>query len=247
MCSIRDVVALLTMAAISLGCDTFSPLVPGSVATIEMSLVESSIEVGQTTTAAAVVMDRGGASIDGAMAAFASDAPDIAAVNPTTGAVVGIARGTARITATFRDQADGRTISVVASPIRINEIYPNAERPGGYVELYNPTTDTIDLSNWTVTGRDVSRGFTIPVTATIPPFGFVLVNEGLLPQGLGTAGEAHLFSRFGAPVDSYAWGVSEAASFGRCPDGGGPFVALTLPTRKKENACFTALGSPGPR
>ena len=240
MRSARNPIALLAMAAISLGCDASGPLVPASPAAVEMSLAESSIEVGQTTAATTVARDGHGVSIDGASAAYASDAPTIAAVSPTTGAILGIAPGTARITATIGDRSDGKTVSVFSSPVRINEIYPNAERPGGYVELYNPTTDTIDLSNWRITGRDVSRGFTIPVTAKIPALGFVLVNEGLFPEGLAAAGEVHLFSRFGVQVDSYAWDASQAAAFGRCPDGGGPFIALTLPTRKTENACPTA-------
>jgi len=243
MVSTRNRIAVLAIVAISLGCDSSGPLMPASSAALQMSLADSSIEVGQTTAAAVVVRDRSGAPIVGASAAFVSDVPGVAAVDRTTGAVVGMAPGMARITATFGSLADRKTLSVVASPIRINEIYPNAERPGGYVELYNPTTDTIDLSNWTITGRDVSRGFTIPVGAMIPPLGFILVNEGLFPQGLGTADEVHLFSRFGAQVDSYTWDASQAASFGRCPDGSGPFVALTLPTRKLRNACPTTLGS----
>jgi len=245
--SITSAIAPLLLAtlAVAAGCDSASvasPRVPPArvLTTVRLALEASRIEVGQATTAAAAALDQYGAPVAAAPATFTSDAPGVAGVQPTTGTVLAVAPGAAEITATVEGKSDRRTVTVVEAPVRLNEVRPNGDLPGGWVELYNPTSADVDMSGWTVASGDLSQSFTIPAQAVIPARGFLAVNEGTLPLGLKAADAVHLFSRFGVQVDSYSWTVSPPTSYGRCPDGDGDFVVTTAPTRKEANACPAA-------
>ena len=245
--SITSAIAPLLLAtlAVAAACDSASvasPRVPPApvLTTVRLALGASSIEVGQATTATATALDQYGAPVATASATYASAAPEVAGVQPTTGAVLAVAPGAAEITATIEGKSDQRTVTVVTSPVRLNEVRPNGDLPGGWVEFYNPTSADVDMSGWTVASGDLSQSFTIPAQAVIPARGFLAVNEGTLPLGLKAADAVHLFSRFGVQVDSYSWTVSPPTSYGRCPDGDGDFVVTTAPTRKEANACPAA-------
>ena len=125
------------------------------------------------------------------------------------------------------------------SPLKINEVFPNGDIPGGWVEIFNPTAYDIDMGGWRVTAGDVSRSFMVPAGAVIPAQGFLAVNEGNFPLGLKSADAVHLFSPSGVEVDSFSWTVNPATSYGRCADGSGQFVVTTTATRKSANDCPT--------
>lgn len=233
---------LVLLAAVGgLACATEDPVSPPrTTATVTLTLSDSVIEVGQPADAVAVVRDASGSPISGAAVSYAAEAPGTLNVDPISGAIRGIAPGTDAIVASIYDVSDRRVVRVFASPIRINEIYPNGERPGGWVELYNSTSVDIDMAGWTISGADSTRRFTIPSGAVIPAAGYLAVNEVTLPAPLGPIDTVHLFSRWGVRVDSYSWTQNPAASFSRCPDGSGSFTATDELTRKAPNAC------PGP-
>ena len=230
---------LYTIATVFAACnsyDTAAPLqrVP---TTVSLFLAESTIETGQVTAASATVLDQNGAAIDSARVTFTSYMADIASVNPTTGAIRGAAPGTTQITATVDGKSDQKTITVFASPIRINEVKPDSDYSGGWIEIYNPSTTDADLSNWKLTSGDGQEGFTIPVGAVLLAGGYRVINETALPAQLESADAVHLYSRWGIEVDTYSWRGNPTASYARCPNGSGPFIDVVVLTRAAANTC----------
>lgn len=110
------------------------------------------------------------------------------------------------------------------------------------MELFNPTTATLDMSGSTLAASDVFQGFVLPAGSTIPAGGHLVVDEARFPLGLRAADVVHFFSRYGVQVDSYLWATNPVATYGRCPDGSGDFVVTTAATRDAPNACAPPTG-----
>jgi hypothetical protein len=234
--------AVLSLAAFGLaGCsDDNDPAEPRRVlTTVNVSVGSSAIEVGELTGANASGLDQDGAPIGVGPVTWASDAPTIAAVNPSTGVVFAIAPGATRITATVDGKVGERAITVSNAPgIRINEIQPSADTPVGWIELYNPTSSAVDLTGWTLIDSNFfGPSFTFPAGSVIQPNGFFVVEEATLPFGIDAADNALLFSRFGVLVDSRAWTSQPETTLGRCPDGSASFGPTLAPTKGAANAC----------
>src|SRR5687768_13980532 len=125
------------------GSDSTQPAPPTS-ATITVTLGASVIEVGEMTVATAATaggVDPYGDPTSTGTVTWTSSDPTIAGVSPTTGAILGIAPGTARITGTTDAQRTGaQIITVVRAPnIRINEVESSHGSARLYVELVNAT------------------------------------------------------------------------------------------------------------
>jgi hypothetical protein len=229
---------LVLAALLGGGCGAYSYEAPSStVASVSLALAANPLEVGQATVATTTARDQYGAQIDAGAPVYTSSAPEIAGVNPTTGAILAIAPGVAQITVTVQGKTDRRPVTVVMAAVRINEVAPNGDGPGGFVELFNPTGVDVDLSGWSISGSDVGQSFVIPAGAKILARDFLTVAEQTLPVSLKAADAVHLFSRFGVQVDQLSWATNPITSLGRCPDGTGPFVLTTLATRRAPNAC----------
>jgi hypothetical protein len=157
----------------------------------------------------------------------------------------------------------GGTNNPAAPPvaIRINEwMAANANAvadpaDGDYedwFELYNPTTNTVDLTGYTLTDvfGDPDK-YTIPAGITIGPGGFLLVWADEESNQTATNGDLHvnfrlsaapgeaigLYHSSGQLVDSISFGMqTNDISQGRWPDGGtAPFVYMTTPTPRASN------------
>ena len=124
------------------------------------------------------------------------------------------------------------------SPLRnvvINEILSNpGNAPGGdYIELYNHSSQTNDISGCVLTDRAPTNKFVIPAGTLIPPGGFAVFYEANLGFGINPAGETIFFknpdgSRVLDAVQMEA--QAQGVSLGRWPDGGElfyPMAALT--------------------
>ncbi|HEX6050286.1 MAG TPA: lamin tail domain-containing protein [Gemmatimonadaceae bacterium] len=220
------------------GYDSIEPL-PAPPATITVTLGAPVIEVGEMTVASAAAVDQYGDPTSTVTVTWTSSDPTIAAVSPTTGAILGIAPGTARITGTTDGERTGaQIITVVRAPnVRINEIESSHGSSRLYVELVNPTRVAVDISGWTVTNKDVRQSFVFPAGSTIAPGGLLVVDETSLPFSLGANDAVRLFSRFGVLVDGLEWKDEAATTFGRCPTDASDFVTTTAPTKGTANAC----------
>lgn len=205
--------------------------------TVTLELAANLVEIGQETGAKASSFDQYGDAIASGAATYTSSAPEVAAVQPATGTVIGISPGTAQITGTIGGKMAKLTLAVFKPPVRLNEIKPAGSDAPPFVELFNPAAEEVNVSGWIITGSDINAGFTLPDGVTIPAGGFRVINATEIPGGLPAAGAVHLFNRFGVQVDAFVWPAAPPATFGRCPDGAGPFLSNAGITRGGLNAC----------
>jgi hypothetical protein len=211
---------------------------PTHVANVTVALSNSELETGQTDTAVATVLDESGAHLSNVAVAYTSTFPQVATVNATTGQVVAVASGRTEIIATAAGVSGREQITVSPPPLIINEVDPEGDIPGGWVELYNPTARDVDASGWTVTSGNGGQGFTLPELLVVHSGDYVAVNEGLLPSGLAATDAVHVYNKYGVQSDTYAWvGSVAGTSYARCPNGIGGFTATATPTRKAANVC----------
>ena len=232
-------VALLFAVTVVAGCDSADSTAAPVVTSVELTLASNTIEIGQANTSNAVALDQFGDTIQ-VSPTFSSSVPTVAGINPFTGTMIALSAGTSEITATVGLKSAKRVVAVVAPPLRLNEVKPNGDGPGGWVEIFNPTDAPVDVSGWIITASNHFAAFTVPQGVTIPARGFLTIDEGDFPEGLKSADQVHLFSRFGTQSDSFSWTANPATSFGRCPEGTGPFITNTAPTKTRANQCPVA-------
>ena len=121
--------------------------------------------------------------------------------------------------------------------IKINEIESQNGVPGDWVELYNPSASSVDIGGY-VFRDNAATGYVIPAGTTIPANGYFVIEEAVLPFGIGAPDEARLFRPDGTTlVDSYSWSAHAATTYGRCPDGTGGFTTTAAPTKGAVNNC----------
>lgn len=204
---------------------------------IEISLADQPAEVAQYTHATVIALDQYGDPIDTGPATFASGDPRIAAVSPTTGLILGISPGTTEITASTAGMTAHRTLTVFVPAIRINEVEPDGDAAGGWVELYNPTDADFDLSAWSLAHANPFAKTVLALGTTIPAHGYLVVDESRIQLGLAHADGLRLFSRFGVEVDVFFWQRDATTTYGRCPDGTGDLIETAAPTRGGVNSC----------
>jgi hypothetical protein len=165
------------------------------------------------------------------------------------------AAGTFMVTLTVTDGDCTDTLSqtVICSPStsslvppRINEIESNQGTPGDWVELYNPASVTANISGWIFRDNDDTHAYVIPPGTSIPAGGYFVLEEAAFGFGLGAADSARLFDSTGlVVVDSHAWTAHAATTYGRCPNGSGPFANQATATKGASNDCGGGGGTGG--
>lgn len=130
----------------------------------------------------------------------------------------------------------------------INEINYNSSDgfdPGDWVEIYNGSSDTIDLSSWSLKDDNDDHSFTIPSNSFLSPEHFMIICKdtmkfsSLFPEvnschgdmdfGLGGGGDlVRLFDANGSLVDMVEYDDDDP--WPALPDGSGPTLELKHPS-----------------
>ena len=132
------------------------------------------------------------------------------------------------------------------SPLRsvvINEILPHSENPTvpQFIELYNHSTNSVDVSGCILTDDPSTNKFVIPGGTVIEPAGFVSFTQAQFGFTLNGAGETLYFikpdnSRI---LDAVQFGAqANGVSYGRWPDGANDFYAFTTNTPGTNNSAI---------
>lgn len=134
-------------------------------------------------------------------------------------------------------------------PVRINEVESSGDDAvlGGadWVELINIGSDPVDVSGLVLKDDNDGRTDTIPAGSTIAPGGLLLlVEDEHFTFGLGGDDAVRLFAADGHTlIDSYSWTSHAATSYGRCPNGSGPFETTASVTPGELNDCIGLVGA----
>jgi len=181
---------------------------------------------------------------------FGLGGADMARVYSSTGLLVDSYTWTAHAATTYGRCPDGTgafkttTTSTrgtandcsIPNTIKINEIESSGGTPGDWIELTNTGALSVDISGFVLKDNDDTHVFTIPSGTTIAA-GAYLALDVEVNYGLGGADAARLFNKTAELLDSYTWTAHAATTYGRCPNGTGPFITTTAVTRGTANNC----------
>ncbi len=108
--------------------------------------------------------------------------------------------------------------------------------------MTNTGPAAVDIGGWVLRDSGQNNPTTIPAGTMLQPGAFFSIDSN---AGLGNPDAVRLFNPGGTLIDSYAYDDHAGQTYGRCPDGTGPFVNTEMPTRGAANAC-PPTGSPWP-
>lgn len=125
-----------------------------------------------------------------------------------------------------------------ALAVRINEIESSGGVPGDWIELFNAGAAVADVSGYVLRDNQASNTYVLPNGTTIPAGGYLVLDEATFGFGLGASDQVRFFAPDGTTlVDSYTWTAHATTTYGRCPNGTGPFTTTSEPTKGLLNRC----------
>lgn len=135
-------------------------------------------------------------------------------------------------------------VKTAYAQVVINEFCPNCSTE--WVELYNLTTDPIDLEGWelqdgnSISSDDLTITKAVEGVTVIQPQGFMVISYAKDQGWLNNSGEEtlKLFDNSAAtdPVDSFSFSSTQKdKTYSRIPDGTGSFSSGTNPTQGTYN------------
>lgn len=140
----------------------------------------------------------------------------------------------------------GQMDAFTPSPLRnvvINEILPHSENAAvpQFIELYNHSTNSVDVSGCILTDDATTNKFVIPASTVLGPGGFVSFTKAQFNFTLNGAGATLYFikpdrSRILDAVQFSA--QSDGVSFGRSADGANDFYTFTSRTPGTNNSAI---------
>ncbi len=138
----------------------------------------------------------------------------------------------------------GKLDPFTPSPLRnvvINEILPHTENPAvpQFIELYNHSASSVDVSGCILTDDPTTNKFVIPSGTVIGPAGFEVFTQSQFGFTLNGQGETLYFIKpDGSRVlDAVQFGPqADGVSFGRWPNGANDFYAFTTNTPGTSNS-----------
>jgi uncharacterized protein YjdB len=192
------------------------PLPPAPVATVTVSLSSSSIIAGQSAQATAILKDASGNSLTGRIITWQSSDAAVATVS-NTGAISGVAAGSATITASSEGKSGSAGLTVTAIPpvpvasVTVSPATPSVQA-GATVQL---SAVTKDASGNVLTGRPITWTSSNTSVATISGSGLVtaiIAGSATITATSGTVtGTAALTVTAPAPVPVATVTVTPAA------------------------------------
>ena len=144
------------------------------------------------------------------------------------------------------DGSPGQMEAFRPSPLRnvvINEILPHSENPAvpQFIELYNHSTNSVDISGCILTDDPSTNKFVIPSGTMIGPAGFISFTQSQFGFTLNGAGETLYFIKPDGSriLDAVQFGgQADGISYGRWPDGANDFYAFTTNTPGTNNSAI---------
>jgi len=137
----------------------------------------------------------------------------------------------------------GQMDSFTPSPLRnvvINEFLAHTDPPDyDYIELYNHSTNSVDISGCILTDDPDTNKFVIPPGTILPPRGFVFYSETNMNFALNATGETIYFLKpdRSRVLDAVQFDAQQnGVATGRWPDGANDFYRLTAKTPGAANA-----------
>jgi hypothetical protein len=137
----------------------------------------------------------------------------------------------------------GKLDPFTPDPLRsvlINELLAHTDPPDvDYVELYNHSSQPVDISGCILTDDPASDKFVIPPGTILPAQGLVFYTEANMNFALSAAGETIYFKNPAATrvLDAVRFEAQEnGVATGRYPDGGDQFYRLAGKTPRETNA-----------
>ena len=119
----------------------------------------------------------------------------------------------------------------------LNEVESSAGVPGDWIELFNQASAPVDVSGWAVRDSDDTHNYVLPAGSVIAAGSYLIVEEAALGFGLGAADSARLFTPAAVLTDTYSWTAHASTTYGRCPNGSGPFAGTSSSTKGAANDC----------
>ena len=133
--------------------------------------------------------------------------------------------------------------SFTPDPLRnvmINEFLAHTDDPElDYIELYNHSTQAVDIAGCVLTDDPDTNKFVIPIGRTIPAQGFVYFTQNELGFALSAEGDTLYFKNASGThvLDIVQFtGQENGVATGRSPDGADQFYRLTAKTPGTHNA-----------
>jgi hypothetical protein len=139
----------------------------------------------------------------------------------------------------------GATNNCGALPTTIffNEVESNLGTPGDWVELINTGSTPVDLSGFVFRDNNDLASYVLPAGSIVPANGYLVLDESIngsvgFPFGLGAGDAARLFAPGGTIlIDSFTWTTHAQVTWGRCPNGTGPWTDANSATKGAVNDC----------
>lgn len=143
----------LGLAALLAACGTEPPA--PVVTTIAITPAAPSLEIGASLTLAARVLDQNGGQMTGQPVAWSSADPQVAAVSPAGGVLLGIGAGTTTVTATSAGRTGAATVVVTPLPVATLSV-ANVPPRLGIGQSAALQARAADRNGQTLTGRAVA-------------------------------------------------------------------------------------------
>ncbi len=134
----------------------------------------------------------------------------------------------------------------------ITEVESKAPDGPDWVELYNPTRDTIALDGLIFKDDDDTHSWTVPAGTSLAAGSYIAFEKSDdaavgFDFGLGGADSARLFAEDGETlIDSFTWESEADTTWGRCPAPDSDFEVTAEATQGAANSCVADEPTPTP-